>query len=287
MQEGEIVVGLLFPADEQATKAIGPRMSTLHNPATSTVTRLGFQVVGFLATRFDVRYVMPLTKIVPSFFRIVSFIETKMLSLAPGWVGSANGFAVERSLQQSDIVRVGATYFHTQRYAASVSEHRPLGAQFATIGRVFAGFFPHPVAIWSSPRLHFANPTGCLLSRRIRASIASITLGRHLARSIPESSCVGHFQNQTPWGQLSTGIRFAKYRICRWQLGVEVSVVGLLWGWGDTLVARAPCIPKVHLANTMRNGSAFVTSWAPPCKEKNPEEIPSLRMPLTICSVLG
>jgi hypothetical protein len=230
---------------------------------------------------------MPLAKITSSICRVVSFVETKMLSLASRWFGSPNGLAVEGALQKANVMRVGTTHLDAQGDTASVSKHRPFGAQFAAIGRVSAGFFPRPVAIWSSPRLDFATPTGCLSAHHIPTARPSTADETHPPLPILESNDAGYFRSRTPGVPLSTGNRCAIHRKCRQQLDVEAGVAGLLWDWGDTLVAVLPSAPRVHQVNTMRNGSAFVTSGAPPCKEKIPEKLSFLRMQTKNSSVLG
>ena len=59
MQEGEVIVGLLFPADEESAKAIYPRVGSFNNPATGAIARLVFAFGFLLASRFDVRDVVP------------------------------------------------------------------------------------------------------------------------------------------------------------------------------------------------------------------------------------
>ena len=55
MQEGLVVAGLLFPADEKSAKTIDPRVGSFNNPATSTIAWLAFTFDFLLASRFDVR----------------------------------------------------------------------------------------------------------------------------------------------------------------------------------------------------------------------------------------
>lgn len=93
-------------------------------------------------------------------FRVIAFVEAHVLA-ATGWLRSMDRDAIKGGFEKFDVVSVGATDGHSQGNAASVSEYRPLGSQFATIGRIFACIFPHPEATWSSLRLHFANSTEC------------------------------------------------------------------------------------------------------------------------------
>ncbi len=65
---------------------------------------------------------------------------------AAGRLRTMDRDAIESSFEKFDVVSVGATDGDTKRNAASISEHRPFGSQFATIGRIFACIFPHPEA---------------------------------------------------------------------------------------------------------------------------------------------
>jgi hypothetical protein len=143
------------------------------------------------------------------------------------------------------------------------------------------------VAIWSSHRLRFAIPIECPSTRRIRASIVSIARERRPTRSIPGNSCATNCRNRILGEPLSTGTPSARHRKYRWQPDAGATAVGRLWDWGCTLAAVVASAAKVHRANAMRTGSVVVTSWAPPCKEKNPEKLSSLRSPFTNGSVLG
>lgn len=82
----------------------------------------------------------------PDGFRVVAFIETHVL-MTTRWLRTMDWNAIEGGFEKFDVVSIGATDRHSQRNAASVSEHRPFGAQFAPIGGIFACIFPHPEAI--------------------------------------------------------------------------------------------------------------------------------------------
>ena len=76
MQEGEIVLGLLFPANKEPTEAIDPSVGSFDDPTTSTIARLGLQVVRFLAATFDVGCVVSSSKESAYVVRVVAFVET-------------------------------------------------------------------------------------------------------------------------------------------------------------------------------------------------------------------
>jgi len=121
-----------------------------------------------------------------------------MLVSTTRWLRAFHWDAIEGCLKQFDVVGVGAAYLDAQRHAVSIGEHRPLGSQFTTIGRVFSGFFPRPEAIWSSLRPRFANSTGSLLARRIQAEPPSTACGKHLPFPTLGSNGAGYSPNHTP-----------------------------------------------------------------------------------------
>jgi hypothetical protein len=77
---------------------------------------------------------------------VIAFVEAHVLS-SRGWLRAVDRNAIKGGFKKFDIVGVGSADFDSQRNAASVSEHRPLGSQLAAIGRIFACIFPRPEAI--------------------------------------------------------------------------------------------------------------------------------------------
>lgn len=59
MEEGEVVVGLLFPTDEKSAEAVDPGVSSFDNPAAGTIAWLAFSFDFLLAARLDVWDVVP------------------------------------------------------------------------------------------------------------------------------------------------------------------------------------------------------------------------------------
>jgi hypothetical protein len=152
-------------------------------------------------------------------------------------------------------MRIGAADIDGQRHAASVGQHGPLDAEFPAIGRVFPGFFPRPVATWSSPRPCFAIPTECLSTRRIPEEKPSTICERHPTRSTPESNCAAYCPSHTHAAPLSIGSRYAKYRRCRWRFAVAASVAVHLYGLRDISATRGLSAPTTHPEDTKHKDS--------------------------------
>jgi hypothetical protein len=112
-------------------------------------------------------------------------------------------------------MRVGAADLYAQRYAVPIGQERSFDAEFATIGRVFPGFFPRPVATWSSPRPYFASPIGSPSARRIPEGLPSTVCGTRPIPSTPESNCAACCQCFVST-DLAQKVALAKQRFPRW-----------------------------------------------------------------------
>ena len=108
----------------------------------------------------------------------IAFVEAEMLGFVPREFRAMNRDVIERGGQKFLVMHIVAVHRHTDRHASTVDQHRTLDAEFATIGRVFPGFFPHPAAICSSPRPDSATSSRFASGRRIlpaRVRISSNT----------------------------------------------------------------------------------------------------------------
>jgi hypothetical protein len=188
-----------------------------------------------------------------------------------------DGNAVECRLKEPDVVRVGAAYFNTQWYAATIGKHRPLGSQLAAIGWVLAGFFPRPEAILSSLRQRFANSTGSLVVRRIPAARPSTICERRQPLAIPESNDATCCQTQTPWALPSIDNPYAEHRRCHRQSSSNQRVVDLPCGSSDSEATTVSSAAKVRLGDAKRTASMFLPLDTPPCWHKTSEESSSVR----------
>ena len=164
MDECEVIRGFLFPPHEQASRAVGPAMRSLDDPPSLA---LAFVAGSRLAvTRRHMKTVS--TTCDESFNRraTISFVQAEVLPAASWRTRTGHWDGVQSFGSQFLVMSVRAGDRDAQGHAPTIGEHRTLDAQFATIGRVFACLFPPRGAPWSSLRRCFANPTGCLSTRR-------------------------------------------------------------------------------------------------------------------------
>ncbi len=119
---------------------------------------------------------------------------------------------IERGDQKSLVMHIGAVHRHADRHAPTVDQHRTLDAEFATIGRVFPGFFPHPAATYSSPRPNSATPSRSLADRRTLPTPVA-TVPRTLTKLNPllEVGVDRGFPSRTCSASPSTGTRSSRH----------------------------------------------------------------------------
>ncbi len=230
---------------------------------------------------------MPTAKKFANVFGIVAFVETDVLLLAAGRLRAFDRNAVEGGWQEFDVVRVRAAYLNAQGNATSVSEQRPLDSQFATIGRVFPGFFPHPEATLSSLRPHSASSTRCLLARRTPATLPSTACGIRPRRPIVESNDVTCCPKQTRVALLSIGSPCATRKRFHGPLFSNQIVAGRPGRSFDGGATTVASVSKVHRVDTKRSASVISPSATPPCKNKMSDMSLSVRRAVVSCSVSG
>ena len=172
MQEAQIIRGFLFPANQQASRAVGPRVGSFHNPSARFASSAS-RHCGTLAFARNMRDVSSTLGTAPHRLRVVPFIGAKMLLVTPFRRWTFYGDALKCFCDQLLIVHIRAGHGDSDGNPRAVCQHRTLDTQLASICRVFPGFFPLPVAPWSSPRLNSATSSRFPSTRH--------TLPRHAA----------------------------------------------------------------------------------------------------------
>lgn len=237
MNERQIVCRFLFPPRQQAAGSIGPAMCAFHHPSSRTPAL----VVGFfvLATFGCMGLVSPALCDLLNRLANVAFVQAEMLPLASTRARSADGDRVQGFGDQLLIVRIRAGDRNAQRHAATVSENGPLDAEFAAIGRVFPGFFPHPAATWLSPRPNSAIAIRCLSADRTCGDRLSKVVGTRPSSSIPGNSDAPCWASRIRAVAPSTDNRYAKDKRCHRRSLEDSREVDRLCGSRDTWATGA------------------------------------------------
>jgi hypothetical protein len=130
--------------------------------------------------------------------------------------------------------------------SSPVCQHGPFDTQLATIGWVFPGFFPLPVAPWSSPRPNSATPSRFRSTRRILPGLVPITFGRLHVEPTPESKsgwrCLIRIAQASP----STDNRFAAHTEFRSRHFAWTTAAGHLCNFVCKLGAAVRSVPRVN-----------------------------------------
>src|SRR5262249_55560224 len=154
MEERDVVLGLLAPADEHAAVAVHPAVRPLHHPPPRLGPRPPLQLLRLLAPRPDVRREAELLGDVPHLVVVVALIQAQPLRLVgagprPGPVGRE---ALRRRAGRLHVVAVGAVHGQAHRDAAALDQQTALGAALAAVGGVLPRLFPPRAAPWSCTR---------------------------------------------------------------------------------------------------------------------------------------
>src|SRR5579872_1062065 len=211
MQETQIIRGFLFPANQQASRAVGPRVRSFHNPS-ARFTPFASRHCGTLAFARNVRDVLSTLSGAPYRLRVVPLIRAKMLLVAPFRRWTFYGDAFECCCDQLLIVHIRTRDGHSDGNPRAVCQHRALDTQLASICRVFPGFFPHPVAPWSSPRLNSATSSRFPSTRHTPPRHAATAFRTRRVEPIPENTRGGRCSTRTVRASHSTGNLYATRR---------------------------------------------------------------------------
>jgi hypothetical protein len=192
---------------------------------------------------------------------------------------------LQRGSQQLGVVSVGAGDRDAQRHAAGVCHYGSLDTKLTTIGGVFAGFFPRPAATWSWTRLVPASATRSHVACHTRSSIFSRSDGRPGVGSIPESTDVPCWANQTGAATLSTGNPYATGRRCRSPRPADLLGADRPLGCADTWATTVPTAATFSRASAQTDRTNR-SAYPPPCEEQR-TSISGSTHRVAICSVLG
>jgi hypothetical protein len=149
-----------------------------------------------------------------------------------------------------------------QRHAATICQHRPLGAQLASIRRVFPGFFPRPAELSSSCSRGLTKSTECPVGDRTPAVLASRVAETRDVWSTPESSDAGCSRNRIAAGRPSRDNPCASRSKCHPQPAVRRGLDARLWDWVASAESVSSCVSRSARATSISWQCRF--SWQYP-----------------------
>jgi len=115
MQQGDVVCRFLFPPHENAAIAVQPRVDTLDDPASRTVSAAALRLL--FAPRADVWRVAAAGRAANG-IGVVAFVTAEMLLASAARSRSWDGDAIESGFDESLIMHIGAG--HSWKYRWTV-----------------------------------------------------------------------------------------------------------------------------------------------------------------------
>jgi hypothetical protein len=159
MEKGQIVLRLFVPTDEQATKAVHPRMCPLHDPPPRFEARFSLDGFGLLSSWANMGGKAELMQEIAHLVVVVALRQAHPLRLLLAWLGTVDDDAFDGRTHEFHIVAIGALNRQTDWQSVPLGEQAAFHPALAPIGGIGASFFPHPTGLWSSPRPLRASPS--------------------------------------------------------------------------------------------------------------------------------
>jgi len=210
------MVGFLFPTNEDAAKTVQPTVAALHHPTARFLACFPCDLLHFFTPRANVCREAEFLQEGTHLVIIIAFVQTHTLWLLLRRFRPRHYQTVEGGTHQLHVLSVRAVYRQTQRDAMSLGQQRAFHPRFAAIRRIGSGFFPHPMALWSSLRPCSASSNQSRAVRQIALPPPATAAETRLLRPIPES---GHerwiWRISRSGSRLPTDSRFAARR--RWR----------------------------------------------------------------------
>ncbi len=272
MQHSRVVLRFLFPTNENATVSIHPTVCPFSHPAASLEPRGTPDQLRLFTARANMRREPELHRQITHFVIVIPFVQTQVLRPVRRRWRSSYGNAFDRLPRELEVVDVRARHGQSHRNTVRLGEQTSLGAGFASIRRVRAGFSPRPAAPWSSPRPCSAKTNSIPSVRRTLPIRLATVSGTRPPASIPETADAPLNSNRSPWRSThSIGSRFAPRKESRLShldhsAGADLARAGLC---SYATATTAPQTPKTH-PNTAIDS---IASLHPPFRASMPERI--------------
>src|SRR5712692_6602866 len=206
MEHRQVVLWLLLPADQEASKAVHPAMRPLHHPASGSVASLLLDGRCFFAPAADMGRVAELLGQRPDFVVVVAFIQAQPLGLLRGRLRPGDRHTLQSLARHLEVVAVRSLHRDAYRDPRPIGQQTAFGAPLGAVGGIGTRFFPRPRAPWSLLRPSLANPTRCLSVHRIRTGPAATSPGTLPPPPTPGSGDGRYCSSRSRWrSRRSTG----------------------------------------------------------------------------------
>jgi hypothetical protein len=147
MKQGQIILRLFVPTNEQAAKAQSPGMTPFHHPAPRFEAGFSLDGFGFFSSWANMGRKAELAQDVADFVVVIPFVQTHPLRVVLGRLWTLDDDALDRRTQQFHIVAIGALNRQTNGYPMPFREQAAFDPTLAAIRGIGTGFSPHPMAL--------------------------------------------------------------------------------------------------------------------------------------------
>lgn len=186
MQHSFVILGFLFPSDQDSPEAIHPTVRPLTDPATSLEPRGFLQQPLFFSPRADVSGKPKLFQQIANLTVVVTLVQAHTLLRAARRSRPRDRNRLNRFAQQFEVVDVGSGDRQTDRHACGIRQQAALGAAFGPVCGVRTGFSPRPRGPWSSRRRRSASASRDASTRRIPSTPGTTYARRDRRPPTPE-----------------------------------------------------------------------------------------------------
>ncbi len=183
MKKGDVVVGGLVPANQNASKTVHPVVSTFHHPASGFEAGFPFDGLGLFTTASDVGGEAKLLYGLTHLIKVVAFIQAQTLGLLRAGRRALHWDTVNGSPYQPHIVAMGPIHCQPHRNPLGFRQHTAFDARLTAVRGVGTGFqptrqvdtVPGPAELarwnWRRPEIHQSDSSQSdLLCHYIAAS---------------------------------------------------------------------------------------------------------------------
>jgi hypothetical protein len=219
MQKGDVVLNVFVPTDQNASKAIHPTMSSFYDPPASLEASFTFDRLSFLSPRTNVSSETKLLQQLADFVKVITFVQAHALRLLKGWLRTLDRTALDCLAHHLHIIPVGPVYGQADRDAVGFRQQTAFDARFASVGWIFAGFFPRPMGPSLLRHPCLTNSSRCLSVHR--TFLVQLARGPRIPRIRPilETGGAPLNPNRSPSGRgLSTDSLSGVHRKLHWHI---------------------------------------------------------------------
>lgn len=128
MQQADIILGLLFPANQDSTKSVHPAVCSFRDPAACFESRRSSNQFGFLPARTNVRRKSEFLGQIAHLGIVIPFVQAQVLRFAQRGSRPFDGNAGDRRPRQLEIVDVGSAHGQSDRDPVALDQKTSLGA---------------------------------------------------------------------------------------------------------------------------------------------------------------